>query len=78
MRTLMLCMFALAASTFGSTKRAPGIEEDPIIYMPDRGTETDSSKRSTNVSLVIPSDCAWKLVRTRWRSTGWANARMSS
>jgi hypothetical protein len=47
-------------------------------YIPDRGAGTASSSRSTRVSLVIPSDCAWKLISTRWRNTACAMARMSS
>jgi len=34
-------------------------------YIPERGTETDSSSRSMSVSVVTPSDCAWKFVRMR-------------
>ncbi len=70
----------MRASTTGSTNRAPGIADRMIIsaYIPDRGTGTASSSRSISVSLVMPSDCAWKLVSTRCRSTGCASARMSS
>src|SRR5581483_5462296 len=47
-------------------------------HIPLRGSGTACSRRSTRMSVVIPSDCAWKLVMTRWRSTGCASARMSS
>ena len=47
-------------------------------YIPERGTATASSNRSMSVSVDTPSDCAWKFVSTRWRSTGCAMARMSS
>ena len=40
------------------------------------GTIDNSS--SMIESVVTPSDSARKFVRTRWRSTGWAMARMSS
>ena len=46
--------------------------------MPERGIGTASSRRSTSMSLVTPSDCAWKFVSTRCRRTGCASARMSS
>ena len=49
-----------------------------LIYIPERGSGTVSSRRSTMASVVTPSDCAWKLVMMRWRSTGCASARMSS
>ena len=71
--------------TAGSMNREPGtgvfrstLPCTSYLYIPDRGTRTASSSRSTSMSLVVPSDCAWKLVSTRCRSTGCANARMSS
>src|SRR4029079_6300761 len=76
---LSSCVFRL------SRKIPPGTSIIPpeggshmILYIPLRGIGTDSSSLSTSASLVTPSDCAWKLVSTRWRSTGWASARMSS
>ena len=81
----------MRASTTGSTNRAPAsmtpldlvlqsfaASDAPRSYIPERGTGTASSSRSISVSVVTPSDCAWKLVSTRWRSTGCASARMSS
>src|SRR5436190_10632583 len=50
----------------------------PTAYIPDRGIGTASSSLSTSASLVTPSDCAWKFVSTRCRSTGCASARTSS
>src|SRR5262249_53927511 len=46
-------------------------------HIPERGTETASRRRSTSVSVVTPSDWAWKFVSTRCRSTGSAIARTS-
>ena len=34
-------------------------------HIPDRGSGTDSSRRSTMASVVTPSDCAWKFVMMR-------------
>ena len=47
-------------------------------YMPERGSGTAASSRSTRISVVMPSDCAWKLVMILCRSTGCVSARTSS
>ena len=58
--------FPMRASTTGSMKRAPGSDvASPPSHMPERGSGTDSSRRSTIASVVTPSDCAWKFVMMR-------------
>ena len=47
-------------------------------YMPEEGTGARSSSMLMSSVDVLPSDSAWKFVRTRWRSTGWASELMSS
>src|SRR5207237_10123885 len=47
-------------------------------YIPDRGRGTAARSSSTMRALPMRSDSAWKLVRMRWRNTGWAGARTAS
>ena len=47
-------------------------------YILDFGVETLSRSWATMRSEVTLSDCAWKLVRMRWRKTGRARAWTSS
>ena len=42
-------------------------------FKPDFGTGTTSSSLLMMSSGLIPSDSAWKLVRMRWRKTGYAS-----
>ena len=60
-----------------TSRRVSALRTRPV-YIPDRGSGTAASSSSTIRVLLIRSDSAWKLVRMRWRKTGWARARMSS
>ena len=65
----------IRASSAGSRKEAGAVGTS------ERGREEWGRRRAASrsaSSVVTFSDCAWKLSRMRWRSTGSASARTSS
>src|SRR5690606_24960970 len=75
------CFHALAPHPPGRRARAHWritLGRLPAAMAADSFGLISSSSRSTTRSGVMPSASAAKLVIRRWRSTGWATARMSS